>query len=173
MCSAFIAALSIPPRDTAATNSPSFSPNRQKKMRIVSRIVSAKFSPATPNSRLSPRVSAYPHTAAMANASKNCFRKRTRICTQKKQSGESAPPRPIPAVVLPKRKRLRRFSLFVRTSCCCVRRKLFRDLRLVSHHNNGHLFRLDVFRCHFLHIRRRHCVHLLDVCFQVVFAQPL
>jgi hypothetical protein len=42
----------------------------------------------------------------MANVSKNFSLKRTRIFTQKKQSGEHAPPRLIPAVELPNRELL-------------------------------------------------------------------
>jgi len=93
---AFIAALSIP-RAIRGDEFALVLPESTEEMRIVLRIVSAKVLANDTSSRLSPRVSAYPHTAAMANASKNCYRKRTRICTQKKQSGENALPRPIPA----------------------------------------------------------------------------
>src|SRR6266481_5426845 len=156
----------------AATNSPSSSRNPRGTTRIVSRTVSVKFSPAMRNSPRSPRVSASPSTAAMANVSNNFFPKRTRISTQKKQSGEDAPPRLIPAVELPNRELLQLTSLFVRTTRR-KRRKLFGDFRLVPHHNDGHLFRLNVFRRHFLDVRERNRNHFLHIRFQIVFAQSL
>src|ERR1700687_1250005 len=98
--SAFTAAPLIPLRDMAATNSLWFSRNPRKTKLTQVQIPSVKFSPATTNNRPSPRVSAYPSTAAMASVSKNCSRKRTRISTQKRLGGQDAPlPRPIPAVV--------------------------------------------------------------------------
>src|SRR6266481_5589866 len=94
------------------------------------------------------------------------------ISTQKKQSGEDAPPRLIPAVELPNRELLQLTSLFVRTTRR-KRRKLFGDFRLVPHHNDGHLFRLNVFRRHFLDVRERNRNHFLHIRFQIVFAQSL
>src|SRR5258707_1114067 len=63
--------------------------------------------------RASPRASAFPFTAVMASELRNCFRKRTRISTQKRQNGKSAlPPRPIPAVVPLKPKPLQLSTYF-------------------------------------------------------------
>jgi len=111
-----------------------FSLNRQKTMRIVLRIVSAKFSPTIPSSRLSPRVSAYPHTAAMATHRKLLSGSGPGFVRRKAKRGKTrtAPDHPRK---LPNSNCFSRSSLFVRASRCCVRRELFRDLRLVSHHN--------------------------------------
>src|SRR6266436_1519080 len=101
--SGFISAPLTLPRDTAAMSSRWSSPNRRKTKRAASPIAFAKSSPPTMNRPASPRVSEAPSTAAMASASKNFFPRRTRISTQKKQNGESAPPpRSIPAAELPR-----------------------------------------------------------------------